>query len=74
MSTTGNNCDRGLHDREPSMGDNELTRQVVVAFRNRVSGKGVGDRLSESAYRVGEFEGPATVHPPAPAGGSILLW
>ena len=46
------------------MGDNELTRWVVVAFRNRVSGKGVGARLSESADRVGEFEGPATVHPP----------
>lgn len=51
-----------------------MTRLVVVGFRNRVSDKGVGDRLPESAKGVGEVEEPATVHPPDTAGGEVLLW
>lgn len=74
MSTTGNNCSRRADDGDPSIGDTELTSPVVTAFRNRFSDKGVGDRLPESADRVGEVEEPAAVHPPDPAGGEVLLW
>jgi hypothetical protein len=56
------------------MWDNELTRPVVVAFRNRFSDKGVGDRLSESADLIGEVEEPAIVERLNPAGGGVLLW
>jgi hypothetical protein len=56
------------------MGDNELTRLVVVWFRNRLSDKAVGDRLPESAKGVGEIDEPATVQPPDTAGGEVLLW
>ena len=51
-----------------------MTRPVVVAFRKRVSDKGVGDRLPESADHIGEVEEPATVERPNPAGGGVLLW
>jgi hypothetical protein len=56
------------------MGDNELTRPVVVAFRNRVSDKGAGDRVSESADHRGEVEEPGIVERLNPSGGGVLLW
>jgi hypothetical protein len=57
-----------------SVGEQESARSVVVAFRNRVSDKGVGDGLAEAADATGEAEEVTTVHRPDLAGGEVLLW
>jgi hypothetical protein len=56
------------------MGAQEAARHVVVAFRNRISDKGVGDGLPQAADAVGEAKEVTTVQGPDLAGGEVLLW
>jgi len=74
MSGTGTNSPRPTNDDELSTGNEESTRQVVVAFRSRISNNGIGDALRESADLVGEGEESTTINRPGPAGGEVLLW
>lgn len=67
MSTTSSNSFRRARGEDPSA-------TSVVAFRSRVSDKGISDVSRESADVVGEVEEPATIHPPDPEGGEVLLW
>jgi hypothetical protein len=74
MSGTGTNSPRPTNDEELSAGNEESTRQVVVAFRSRFSNNGIGEVLRESTDLVGEGEEPTTSNRPGPAGGEVLLW
>jgi len=74
MSGTGTNSPRPTDDEELSTGNEESTRQVVVAFRSRISNNGIGDVLRESTDLVGEGEESTTINRPGPAGGEVLLW
>ena len=74
MSGTGTNSPRPTDDEELSTGNEESTRQVVVAFRSRISNNGIGDVLRESTDLVGEGEESTIINRPGPTGGEVLLW
>jgi len=74
MSSTRENSFRRARRGGSSVGEQESASHVVVAFRKRLSDKGVGDRLPEAADATGEAEEVTTSRPPDPAGGEVLLW